>query len=1061
LTLSGTTNATYTVNPTTADLSLAGVTGNPANGQTLTLVLGGTSTGNTLSGNIAKTGIGTVNINKSGTGTWTLSNTGSAAGITTLSDGQLNLNSVGALGTTGGMTLSGGILDAPSGPLTLTSNGTVTISGNFTFGGTNNITFGTGSVNFSGSSNRVITLNGTGSTLAFGGSLSNTTNAAGSLTVNGAGNTLQAAGLKINSGGTATFTLTLGGSANILITGPVINGNGGNSLAYSGPGVLTLGGTNLYTGTTTINAGGTIQVGNGGTTGDLGTSMGNVTDNGTLAFNRADDFTWSRVIAGSGSLTQKGSGALSLSAANTLSGQTAVTAGSLILTNSLALQNSVVLVPASATALQFDSTVATHAFSIGGLTGGNNLVMQDNASPTPNTIDLTIGGTATSSTYNGIISGGGTLTKTGSGALALTNLSTYSGATTVNKGALRLLNSGLPSVNSNVNLTATGTVEITGNTSLTVGTGANQIQLTGATVGFGAYGGDYTLDLGAVTWGSGGFAPSTALQLGTATSSGKVALAGTIDLGGVATRLVNVVHGTATGPDAEISGTVTSASGAILKINGSGATGLLKLSGDSTYDGPTWVNQGGIEVSSIGNWGAGNTTPSNLGSPTTAANGAINLGHGSGSNTNPGTLRYVGPGETTNRLIKVGAKALGDDGGVRGIVDASGTGPLVASIVTNQGGTGGVSFLTLTGTNTQDNTTNGAFNDGTGTIGGNSTITKAGIGSWVLTNAASSYQGGTVISDGILVAKGNQGASASLSGTFTNGSATITGVSPDDIAKVTVGDMLYGWNTNTNAAVAVTAIDAVAGTVTMGTTTSNQVTGVYTFEKSTPTGIFGRSHGALVLGNADTTTNNGSPSLLIDGAYTIAHPVTIADQATTGAYTLGGRSASDAATFSGLITMHQPLTVSQTATTDGNALNITGGITTNDNALTFAGAGDIRVTTALSTAGNLTKSGAGTLTTDDIVSNGLFTVSNGSAVVAALSGNGSTAVGDNASLSADSIVQDTLTIGAGGSVIINETPSVAGQSNVSQVPEPGLCVLLCAGAVLLLPFWRRARRAKN
>ena len=175
--------------------------------------------------------------------------------------------------------------------------------------------------------------------------------------------------------------------------------------------------------------------------------------------------------------------------------------------------------------------------------------------------------------------------------------------------------------------------------------------------------------------------------------------------------------------------------------------------------------------------------------------------------------------------------------------------------------------------------------------------------------------------------------------------------------------------------------------------------------------------------------------------------------------TLGGNS-DNSSTFSGAIAMNGNLTVSQVATTSGNKLNVTGAFSTNGNALTFTGAGDVNLTVALSTSGNLTKTGAGTLTTDDIASDGLFTVSGGSALIGDLSGTGDTVV--NSGLTAKSVVQDTLTIGAGGNVTIRATPVLAGGAAMGPateaVPEPATWAMILAGAVAMGLYWRRKRK---
>ncbi len=151
-----------------------------------------------------------------------------------------------------------------------------------------------------------------------------TTISAGTLQIGDGGTTGSIAGNVVNNA-----MLAFDRSDSSSFAGTV---SGSGSLIKRGAGTLTLTGANSHAGGTTIAAG-TLQIGNGGTTGSI---AGNVANQGILAFNRSDAITFGGIVSGSGSLIKAGAGTLTLTGANSQTGTTIVQAGTLLVDGSIA-----------------------------------------------------------------------------------------------------------------------------------------------------------------------------------------------------------------------------------------------------------------------------------------------------------------------------------------------------------------------------------------------------------------------------------------------------------------------------------------------------------------------------------------------------------------------------------------------------------------------------------------------------------------------------------------------------------------------------------------------------
>ncbi|WP_374484784.1 autotransporter-associated beta strand repeat-containing protein [Zoogloea sp.] len=321
-----------------------------------------------------------------------------------------------------------GSISGTSKALTKTGTGTLTLSGSNTYTGATTVSAGnlsTGAANVIADASAVSVASG--ATLSLGGD-----DTVGSL-----------AGAGTVALGTNTLT-TGGGNASTTFSG-VISGSGG--LTKTGSGTFTLSGPNTYTGATTVSAGSlttgaadviadtsAVSVASG-TTLTLGgnETVGSLAGAGAVALGAktltagADNTStsFSGVISGSGGLTKTGSGTLTLSGANTYTGATTVSAGGV----TTGAAN--VIADASAVSVASGATLTLGGNeTVGSLAGAGTVALGANT--------LTTGGGDASTTFSGVISGSGGVTKTGAGTFTLSGSNTYTGTTSVSSGTLSI-----------------------------------------------------------------------------------------------------------------------------------------------------------------------------------------------------------------------------------------------------------------------------------------------------------------------------------------------------------------------------------------------------------------------------------------------------------------------------------------------------------------------------------------------------------------------------------------------------------------------------------------------
>ena len=637
-----------------------------------------------------------------------------------------------------------------NGVLTKIGAGTLTLaplapSGNTYTGGTN---LNSGSIavsadNVLGAATGPLTFNG--GTLRFDSSF----NLASTRTI-----TLNSPGGTIDTfGNTTTISQPIAGAGGLTET---------DSTGTAGRVILT--GANNYTGGTTITAG-TIQLGAGGTSGSI---LGNVADNGTLAFNRTDAIVFPGLISGTGGLAQIGTGRTILTANDSYTGETVISAGTLQLGNGGGTVGRVIGPILNNGALVFDrADIASNPGQISG-TGsvaqigtGTEILSATNTYTGGTTITagtLQIGDGATSGsivgnvtdnaalafnrsdivTFPGVVSGTGLLAQYGGGTIILTGTNSYTGGTRIASGTLQLGNGGTTgSIVGDVSATSgilafdrsdtvvfPGVISGAGGTLAQIGIGTTI--LTGAN----SYTGGTTITAGTLQLGNGGTSGSIA---GDVVNNATLAF----DRRDVATV------------PAFISGT-----GAVAQIG----TGTTILTANSSYTGGTTISAGVLQ---LGNGGASGRIIGDIAndgrlvfdrSDVTSLPGAVS-GTGSVAQIGAGTEILTGTNTYTGgTTISAGTLQLGNGGTVGGIV---------GSVADN----GTLAF------NRSDTLT---F---PGVISGSGGVSQIGSGTTILT-AANTYSGGTTISTGTLAVGDSSHGAAALSGggpTVIAGGATLAG----------------------------------------------------------------------------------------------------------------------------------------------------------------------------------------------------------------------------------------------------------------------------------------------
>ena len=695
---------------------------------------------------------------------------------------------------------------------------------------------GVGTVNNAGVSVHNITFNNTGFTIA-----------GGFLTLTGSAPTINT-----GTGVTATISSAVAGTA---------------GLAKTGAGTLILGGTNSYTGGTTITAGTLFLSG----TGPLGITANTLSvTGGTLDLGNTNQTVGATTLGGSATIQS--------------------TVGTRELTTSGVTVNGT------------GNTIAASTFVTGTVAISAGATLDDNGSLT-GSVTVAGGGTLSGS-GSGSVSGttgvtGGTINGSG---LNLIGLTTFNGAgnilsgtvnstngVTLAAGAGLALNGALTGTLAVGSGTLTGTGgSVSGVTTLAGGT----INLTSGTLGSlsvagGSWSGNGSVT-GAVTSNSGTFTIGAGANL---TANGGLNVTGG-SIFGTGTITGNVNYTSATGSSF---GGVIAGAGKTLTMNG---PSVLILTGVNTYTGATTITSGTLQVD--GTLAAGSTV--NI-----ASGGSLTgIGAVTGSATLTGTGIINKAGGTIVGTLGVTGGSWNGNGSVGGLITATGGTFAIGaganltasgSLFVGAGGSiaSGNSASTITGSVNYTSSSNSTFGGVIAGVGNN--LTMDGTGSTLTLTGVNTYTGPTQITLGTLQVDGSLAAGSNLvvhnAGTLTgigtvNGNATLEGNGVINKAGGSIVGTLGVTGGNWNGSGSVGGpVTSSSGTFTIGTgadltangglaVTGGSIAGTGTITGNVNyTSAAGSTFDGVIAGGGKTLTVNSPGVLTLTGASTYTGATTI------------------------------------------------------------------------------------------------------------------------------------------------------------------------------------------